>query len=86
MTREKFIERAHDIKKNWLDAEFDYNLEKILDSGVIDLDKIPDHYGPIYPVIAAILEKTCNACIYGGSDSRKANRVKNNILRTVRLH
>jgi hypothetical protein len=85
MTREKFIERAYDVKKGWLDAYFEQNLNKILDSGIIDLDNIPEHYGPVYPVVAAILEAVCNVCIYGGSESRAAARTKNKILRSIRL-
>ena len=85
MTREEFMKRANDIKSGWLDASFEKNLEKIVDSGIIDLDNSPNHYGPVYPVVAAILESVCNACIYGGSESKKASRMKNNILRSIRL-
>ena len=85
MTREEFMKRAKDIKSGWLDASFEKNLEKIVDSGIIDLNNIPNHYGPVYPVVAAILESVCNACIYGGSESKKAARMKNNILRSIRL-
>lgn len=81
MTREKFIERAYDVKKGWLDAYFEQNLNKILDSGIIDLDNIPEHYGPVYPVVAAILEAVCNVW----SESRAAARTKNKILRSIRL-
>lgn len=85
MTRDEFIKRAKTIKEDWLDASFDENLERVLDSELIDLDNIPEHYGPVYPVVAAILEKCYNACIYGGSDSRIPKRKANKILRTVTL-
>lgn len=85
MTRDEFVKRAKEIKENWLDSSFDDNLNRILDSGLIDLKNIPNHYGPVYPVVAAILEKCSNACIYGGSDSRKSRRKANEILRIVTL-
>lgn len=85
MTREEFIKRAMDVKNNWLDANFEKNLNKILDAGLIDLEKIPDNYRPIYPAVAAILENVADNCIYGSTGSRGRRRMANQIKRFVYL-
>lgn len=81
MTREEFVRRCHDIKEGWLDRFFDEKISKAIDRGAINLDKVPDHYGAVYPLLGAIFEDMARQCIYGGSDetSRKMRKQANKI-------
>ena len=85
MSREEFIKRAKTIKADWLDKYFCENIEKILDSGVINLKKVEPNYHDVYPAVAAILEEVVSECIYGGSDGRRQRRKTTNIQKCVRF-
>ena len=79
MENKEFIERCHYVCNNWLVNELDKYLEKALASGCIDLNKVPRHYGAVYPLMAAIFEKVAYSCIYGGCNCRTVRREANNI-------
>ncbi len=80
ITREKLRQTVLDIKQSWLDECFEENLDHILDSGEVDFYHSPDHNGPAYPILAAILERCAERCIYGASyesEIRKGRKLKN---------
>lgn len=74
MERDEFIKKAVAIKSSWLDKSFKDDVCKILDSGCIDLENIPDNYCAVYPVLAAIANKFSRNCINGRADLRKELR------------
>ena len=79
MTRENFIKKCHEIKYNWLDAEFDAYILAALDRGAVDLARVPDHYGAVFPLLGAIFEDVARQCIYGGSNGAAVRRAVNKI-------
>ena len=83
MERKEFIERCNTIFNNWCAKDFQKDVEKILDSGAIDLDSVEPNYADCYPVVAAILYKTVDRCINGSvypEKRRKANKKMHNYL------
>ena len=83
MEKKEFIERCHYVCNNWLVDELDKYIEKALASGCIDLNKVPPHYGAVYPLMAAIFEDVADKCIYGNSEWRMLKREANNIKRFI---
>ena len=80
ITKEELRKRVISIKKSWLDEDFEENLERILDSGLVDFEKSTPNYLPAYPIVAAILERCVDSCLFGSSceeTCRKAKRLKN---------
>ena len=80
ITRENLRQTVIDIKKYWLDDWFEENLDNILDSGEVDFENSPNNNEPAYPILAAILERCFERCIYGASyesEIRKARKLKN---------
>lgn len=83
MERKEFIEKCNTIFNNWCAEKFQSNVEKILDSGAIDLDSIEPNYADCYPFVAAILQNVVSDCINGSAyhkNRRRAKRKMNNYL------
>lgn len=84
MERQEFVKRCHDIFEDW--PQFERQLNKLLDIGAIDLNKVESNYLDCYPVVAAILERTVRECIYGSSSdavNRRQKRKMNNYLKFI---
>lgn len=84
MERQEFIKRCHDIFEDW--PQFEERLNKLLKSGAIDLEKVAPNYMDCYPVVAAILERTVNECIYGScydAVNRQQKRKMNKYLKII---
>ena len=80
ITKEELRERVLDVKKGWLDQDFEKNLDRILNSGLVDFEKSSPNYKPAFPILAAILEDCTDSCLYGSSyeeTKKKAVRLKN---------
>lgn len=80
ITKEELRKRVISIKKSWLDEDFEENLDRILNSGLVDFEKSAPNYLPAYPIVAAILERCVDSCLFGSSydeTRRKAKRLKN---------
>lgn len=80
ITREDLRQRVLDIKANWLDKDFEEDLDRILDSGVVNFENSVPNYRPAYPIVAAILERCVEHCLNGSSyeeTRREAKRLKN---------
>lgn len=76
MERKEFIERCKTIFNNWCTENFQSNVEKIIDSGALNLDSVEPNYADCYPVIAAILQDVVRDCINGSSCSENRRRSK----------
>ena len=77
MKRQEFIDRCNTIFSNWCANNFQEQVEKLLDSGAINIKNAePNSYKDCYPVIAAILESVVVECINGSSyeKTRKEQR------------
>ena len=86
ITKEDLRKRVLDIKKGWLDQDFEENLDRILNSGLVDFEKSSPDYKPAYPILAAILEDCTNSCLYGSSYEKirkEAVRLKNLYKRCI---
>ena len=86
ITKEDLRKRVLDIKKGWLDQDFELNLDRILNSGLVDFEKSSPNYRPAYPILAAILEKCEDSCLNGSSYEhvkKEAKRLKNLYKRCV---
>lgn len=83
MEKQEFIQRCHDIFEGW--PRFEKRLNKLLDSGAIDLEEIEPNYKDCYPVVAAILERTVNECIYGSSSDAENRRMKRKMNEYLKL-
>ena len=83
MTKEEFIMKCNDIIREYRDPEkFDKCINEILESGCINLDKVPQNYIPAYWVVGAMLTHTANQCINGSvydERRRKARKEAKNI-------
>lgn len=84
MTKEELKERCYDILANNFgnQEKLDKCIDKIAESGCIDLDKCPQNYLPAYNVVAALLEHIAEQCVYGSVDHKRrlwARRETNNI-------
>ena len=87
ITKEELRQRVLTIKKSWLDDDFEESLDAILESGCVDYEKSEQNY-PAYPILAAILERCTERCLYGSSHEstrREAVRLKNKYKRNVKL-
>lgn len=87
ITREKLRTLVLNVKQNWLDSDFEENLDRILDSGLVNYENSDDNYRPAYPIVAAILERCVDSCLYGSSyekTRREAKRLKNKYKPFVR--
>lgn len=83
MTKEEYINRAKEIKENWIDDRFEKYINYIVDQGMVNLDEVPGNYKAVYPALAAYLEKVASDMIKGSSyekerrrERREANRIK----------
>ena len=88
ITKEELRQRVLMIKKGWLDDDFEESLDAILESGYVDYEKSEQNYKPAYPILAAILERCTERCLYGSSyesTRREAVRLKNKYKRNVKL-
>lgn len=86
ITKEDLRKRVLDIKKGWLDQDFELNLDRILNSGLVDFEKSSPNYKPAYPILAAILEDCMDSCLYGSSyeeTKKEAVRLKNLYKRCI---
>lgn len=83
MTREEFIKKCNYVVCNYRNIEeFNKCINQILDSGCIDLDKVPQDYTPAYWVVGAMLTRTANQCLNGSvydERNRKARKEAKNI-------
>ena len=79
MTKDDFIKKCYEIKNSWLDAEFEAYILAALDRGAVNLDRVPDNYGAVYPLLGAIFEDVARQCIYGGSNGAAVRRAVNKI-------
>lgn len=80
MTREEFIEKAHKVKEGLIDSQFDYELNKILDSGCIDWENAPNDYQLVWPAVAAFANKVSYSCIHTlTKDVKKRKKIAKNI-------
>lgn len=80
ITKEDLRQRVLEIKESWLDNDFEENLDRILNSGMVDFEKSMQNYRPAYPIVAAILERCVDHCLYGSSyeeTKREAKQLKN---------
>lgn len=80
ITKEDLRKRVLEIKKGWLDDDFEEDLDRILDSGQVDFENSKPNYRPAYPIVAAILERCVEHCLNGSSyeeTRREAKRLKN---------
>lgn len=75
-SRKKIKERAMWIFKNWLADDYEKNVDKILDSGLVDLDNIEDNFKDAYPIFAAIAQKAVNQALNGSSYEETRRRQK----------
>ena len=67
ITKEELRQKVMDLKHNWLDDDFEKNVETILELGGIDFDEEECNYKPAFPILCAILQKCINSCTYGSS-------------------
>lgn len=67
ITKEDLRKRVLDIKKGWLDSDFEENLDRILNSGHVDFEKSEPNYLPAFPIVAAILERCVDHCLKDSS-------------------
>lgn len=79
MTKERFLQLAEDcfISKE----DYMKSVNRLLESGAVDLENLPDDYRAVYPVVTAIYERETQWFINGSSDDkwkRKARRDANN--------
>lgn len=67
ITKEELRQKVMDLKHNWLDDDFEKNVDTILELDVVDFENEPNHFGPAFPILSAILQKCINSCVYGSS-------------------
>lgn len=87
ISKQELRKKVLEIKKGWLDDDFEENLDRILNSGLVDFEKSLPNYRPAYPILAAILERCTDSCLYGSSyeeTKREAKRLKNKYKSCVR--
>ena len=83
MERKEFIEKCNTIFNNWCAEKFQSQVEKLLNTGAIDLDSVEPNYRDCYPVVAAILQNVVDDCLNGSKIDtvrKKAKREMNNYL------
>ena len=85
ITKEQLKKRVLDLKKSWLDDDFEQNVDRIIDAELFDLEQFEDNYRLAHPIVAAILEKAIDRHIYGFSpeDVPWAKRAKNKARRVI---
>lgn len=87
MTREEFIEKCNHIVRNYRNVEeFNKCINQILDSGSIDLDKVPQNYTPAFWVVGALFQRSTDNCVNGSvfeEKRRKDRRESKNIAKFI---
>lgn len=76
MTEKRFKELCNNLLKSMVISNFEYDVDKLLKSGAIDLDSLCNNYKDIYPVVAAILERYARHCINGSAYEKERARAK----------
>lgn len=81
VTKEEVKERALITFENWVVSTFEQDVEKILESGLVNLEKAEGNFLDSYPIFAAILQKAVNCAIYGSSyeHTRRSQKRKMNL-------
>lgn len=89
MTREEFIEKCNHVVRNYRNVEeFNKCINQILDSGCIDLDKVPQDYTPAFWAVGAMFQRSADQCIYGSAYEecrRRDRREAKNIAKFIPL-
>ena len=73
------------LKDSWLDEDFEKEVDRIIDADLYDLSKFDDNYRLAHPIVAAILERVAERCIYGFSEESIpwAKKAKNKAKRML---
>nr|DAG73771.1 MAG TPA: hypothetical protein [Bacteriophage sp.] len=77
MTREEFVKKCNDVVRNYRNVEeFNKCINQTLDSGCIDLDKVPQNYIPAFWVVGALFQRSANQCVNGSvcEETRRRDR------------